>query len=313
MFKKLMLSMSVVAALVAGVVALPSSGYYVSYFTDVPPDHPYFTEIDYLRSSKIALGYGDQTFHPYQVTTRAEFVTMVVKAIRANADPAVFNNCFTDVGSEWFANEVCYAKAAKWLNFFGSESTSFSPNAELNYDQARSILVSAYGTVPANELFSSPVSRQEAARMLYLLRGVAPAAQRLNLQIPQQPILIQQQPTAIPNITYLSPAYVDPTGRAQVQYVAPAQQVPVPVAYTTGTRTTQSVRDNRDAYSAYNTFYNYYTTGYSRPAYAPVAATTYPMNNGYYDAPVAQSNNNSYAYGYGTTGTMVTPNGYYGY
>ncbi len=276
--------MAVVFGLVGAVIALPSSGYYVPYFTDVAPDYTYFNEINYVRQAGIAMGYTDGTFRPRQTVLRSEFVAMVVKAVGAKPSENLFRDCYEDVHTEWFANEVCYAKSAGWLGSMNGDR--FGPGMDTNWYDANTIITKAFGSFPDYTSFPSVIQRQDAARMIYLMRGNSPVNN--NVIVPQY----QQYPQ------YQEPVIVPPV------YVPPVVQPVVPTA-----------QDNRDAYSAYNASHNYYMTAYNRPSYPAADYSTYPANNGGY----YYTNNNNYNYGtnytydYGYGYAASVPNGYVAY
>lgn len=63
------------AAIVAAIVLVPSLGlvgsaWAAQTFTDVPPDHPFYAEIEWGAASGVIEGYPDGTFRPSNTVTR---------------------------------------------------------------------------------------------------------------------------------------------------------------------------------------------------------------------------------------------------
>lgn len=92
-----------------------------------------------LSKEGILSGYSDGTFRPDSKITRAEFIKVVV-ATTGNTPAG--GDCFNDVGEEWFAKYVCYAKTSGWVK--GHSDGNFLPNDEITLIEALKILVSAF-------------------------------------------------------------------------------------------------------------------------------------------------------------------------
>ena len=84
-------------------------------FNDVDSNHTYAEAIEYLYFNGLITGYDDGTFKPENTVNRAEMLTMVTKAIDADLSGSGLSNCFSDVGEDWFAPFVCYAKNEGWV------------------------------------------------------------------------------------------------------------------------------------------------------------------------------------------------------
>lgn len=86
-----------------------------SPFPDVSIDQQTFDAIQYLYDQKILKGHDDGYFYPETSMNRAEWATILVRL--AGADPSLenYNNCFPDVGDQWFASAVCLAKDQGWV------------------------------------------------------------------------------------------------------------------------------------------------------------------------------------------------------
>ena len=136
-------------------------------FYDVDYSNPYYAAIEYARVNNIAGGYTDGSFHPYSNISRAEFVTMLIKAKRINPSAYTYSNCFYDVAKQWFANEVCYASEQGWVS---STDTYFYPSRAMTYNEAVSLINHAFNTTP----YSVPttyVTRAMATDMFYSTLG----------------------------------------------------------------------------------------------------------------------------------------------
>jgi len=140
--KKLLVSLSVAALLLAGV---PS----VLAFSDVTEDGFYFKSVNFLADEGVVTGYPDGTFGYGSTINRAELLTIVVKAAGVNLDSAQWiaysnENCFADVtAGQWYTQYVCYAKEAGWVGGY-PDSTFRSSNA-VSFVEALKITMNALG------------------------------------------------------------------------------------------------------------------------------------------------------------------------
>lgn len=137
-----------------------------SVFADVPADHPQAAAIEFLKTHGITQGYKDGKFYPEQDLTRAEFAKLMVTSKGAIPSGVRYSYCFTDVGSEWFAPYVCFAKGKGWAN--GMNDGTFAPNENITASQAATMLDNAFGFT--SELHGSAdtqvLDRAHAAQML---------------------------------------------------------------------------------------------------------------------------------------------------
>ena len=119
-------------------LALPVNSFAASKFSDTS-GHWAETYINTAVNLKIITGYPDGKFLPDKAVTRAEFATMVNKAL-GNAGSESLT--FSDVSSsEWYYNDVAKAVAAAYTA--GYDDNTFRPN--------------------------NPITRQEAAVMIFLM------------------------------------------------------------------------------------------------------------------------------------------------
>ena len=137
-------------------------------FADIA-NHPNKAAIETLAGKGILSGMGDGTFAPDKTMTRAEYCTMVVKALeltpKANAD-------YTDVpAGSWYAAYVGTASDYGIVNGVGGGR--FDPNGTITYWQA-AVMISraakALGFETAANADTQPrgnILRCEIAQMLY--------------------------------------------------------------------------------------------------------------------------------------------------
>lgn len=115
-------------------------------FQDVNNLTPNYIAINYLKKNNVVSGYFDSTFRPSQLMNRAELTKIVVTGQGINPDPTQYRNCFPDVGQEWFALYVCYAKEKGWIS--GYPDGNFRPGDMVNKAESLKIILNAYG-IPA--------------------------------------------------------------------------------------------------------------------------------------------------------------------
>jgi hypothetical protein len=171
-------------------------------FVDVPDWHPYKYAIDEAQVRGIITGYADGTFRPGNALNRAEFTTMVVRALYdENAvwagcdDQSRINGVAPDVVRDsWYEMPVCFAKNKGIIE--GYPDGTFKPEQTINVVEASAIVARAFnlqyektgawyegpmkalgnrGALPISmDSVASPVKRFELAAMLYpLLTGEA--------------------------------------------------------------------------------------------------------------------------------------------
>ncbi len=102
------LKLKLIPILMIGLLWPYQIGYQAVIFSDIQ-DSPYKTSIEYLYSNSVVEGYGDGTFRPTAKINRAEIMKIILEA--STEDSLGFGRqCFKDVGNDWFAKYVCYAK-----------------------------------------------------------------------------------------------------------------------------------------------------------------------------------------------------------
>ncbi|MBI5413938.1 S8 family serine peptidase [Candidatus Peregrinibacteria bacterium] len=110
-----------------------------SVFLDDIRDSEFKDGILNLRSKNIIQGYPDGTFKPRITINRAEFMRIVIGAIKIEIGGA---DCFSDVHDEWFAPYVCAAKQNYIIS--GYSDGTFQPSNSINVAEALKITLNAF-------------------------------------------------------------------------------------------------------------------------------------------------------------------------
>ena len=112
-------------------------------FTDVSYLHSNYDSISSLVDWGIFEGYSDGSFKPDWKINRAELLKIFITGQGIEPAADLYNNCFTDVKSEWYAKYVCYAKSKDWIA--GYADGSFKPSNYANKAEALKMLLNTYG------------------------------------------------------------------------------------------------------------------------------------------------------------------------
>ncbi|CAH2215094.1 S-layer homology domain-containing protein [Tepidibacter aestuarii] len=140
----------VLSVALAGALAFGSMG---AAFAAVPEDvkgTDYETAVERLAALDILKGYEDGTFRPDRTITRAEFATVVVRALglESSAKASMGTTSFNDVASNhWASGYINIASGLKVVN--GRGDGVFDPEAPVKYEEAVTMLVRALGYEPA--------------------------------------------------------------------------------------------------------------------------------------------------------------------
>ena len=110
--------------------------------TDLKADAWYTDEINYLVENKIIEGYPDGTFHPEELVTRAEAVTMIGKTL--SYDGTQQRTVFSDVAPTFYASGYI-AKANANGIITGYENNQFKPQDPIIRGDVALIFQRAYG------------------------------------------------------------------------------------------------------------------------------------------------------------------------
>ena len=154
---------------------------YAAEFSDVTTENKYYEPIKILSALGIINGYEDGTFGPDRDVTRAEFATMLMRAMASaglgSSDPA--GTPFTDLANaSWAVGDIRTAYDLGIIN--GMTETTFAPNNNVTYEQALKMIVCAlnYGE-QANAIQATAVNVPwyygylQTARNLGLVDGVS--------------------------------------------------------------------------------------------------------------------------------------------
>ena len=110
-------------------------------FSDVLENAVYYDAVAEL-SKECDLGYGDGTFRPDELITRAEFVTLLVKILKiADVDDAKLDQIFVDVPVTSWANKyITIAFDERLVDGYGDGV--FNPEGNIKYEEMIKIAVS---------------------------------------------------------------------------------------------------------------------------------------------------------------------------
>ncbi len=135
---KLLRTTSTLCLVSLGIAVLPSPSL---GFSDVRSGvTPYSQAIESLREKGVVEGYEDGTFKPTARLNRAEFLKIILES---RGTEVKGEDCFPDVGDEWFARYVCAAKAEGIID--GYPDGTFQPSRAINFAEGSKILSNAYG------------------------------------------------------------------------------------------------------------------------------------------------------------------------
>ncbi|MBQ6894208.1 MAG: S-layer homology domain-containing protein [Clostridia bacterium] len=165
---KKVLALVVALTMVLGTVSFAS-------FSDVAEDSDVYTAVQTLSSLSILNGYEDGTFGPEKDITRAEFATVVCRALGLG-NPAKGATQFADVPADhWAAGYINLAAGQGIVNGYGDGN--FGPEDNVTYEQAVKMLVVALGYEPmASQKGGYPTGYLVVANTYGLTEGVnAPA------------------------------------------------------------------------------------------------------------------------------------------
>lgn len=114
-------------------------------FNDTPTDGWYYNDVKELNARGVIKGYEDKSFKPEKSITRAEFLTMILRAFDDNnfeKNYAKAASNFKDVSTDdWFSSAV--AKGTSDGLIKGYNDNSFRPNSPITRAEAISILSKA--------------------------------------------------------------------------------------------------------------------------------------------------------------------------
>lgn len=106
-------------------------------------NHWSYTLLDYMSKKQVVSGYPDDTFRPDRYVTRAEFTSMLVKALKDKMSVINdTNQSFVDVGkNDWYYGVINSGWKYGLIN--GISKEKFSPNSNITREQMAVISVRA--------------------------------------------------------------------------------------------------------------------------------------------------------------------------
>lgn len=108
-------------------------------YSDIGSDHWAYKEIKEMSKMKVILGYPDKTFKPENPVSRAEFTTMVIKALNKENMPVVGGLDFTDLPeSFWAYGDILRSKELGLI--VGYPDNTFQPENQITKSEATSII-----------------------------------------------------------------------------------------------------------------------------------------------------------------------------
>lgn len=108
-------------------------------FADLDTSHWAYEYIISLMDKGILSGYDDNTCRPDSFITRAEFVTLLCRAVGDNVSEYSYNGEFLDVSSsDWYAPYIQYAKDKGYIT--GDENNMFMPDENITREDICVIL-----------------------------------------------------------------------------------------------------------------------------------------------------------------------------
>lgn len=174
---KKLLSLTIITLLLLNFSDVKISQAYESSFPDVEDGDRYLFAIEYLHALDIFQGSqgsdGEYYMEPDSNINRAEFVTVIVRA-ETEPDPSMYKNCFEDIGTEWFAPYVCYAKEKGWVSGQG-DGTRFEPTWDVNLAEASKIIAENQDYADSDSVVSTdlPYEDLDSSHWSYSYVGIA--------------------------------------------------------------------------------------------------------------------------------------------
>ncbi|MFH1254608.1 MAG: S-layer homology domain-containing protein, partial [bacterium] len=144
-----------------------------AFFSDVSETYTYHDAISYIKDQGIVQGYGDGTYKPDNLITRAEFTKIIIltKYTEDEAENCVPTKKFPDVpAKEWYAKYICLAKNNDIVK--GYEDGTYKPNNNISFAEAAKIVANTYGLELTSEADSPEHWYMPFVDALYLQAAV---------------------------------------------------------------------------------------------------------------------------------------------
>ncbi|MDD3238338.1 MAG: S-layer homology domain-containing protein [Candidatus Gastranaerophilales bacterium] len=128
-----------------GLLVIGTTQAFAAEYTDLNKDHWAYKQIEALSEQGVVVGYPDKSFHPDENVTRAEFATMVIKAVgQENADLKEIIN-FDDINTDFWAWNMIQ-RAVRFDIIKRSPDNCFHPEADVTRAQAMAFVTNALET-----------------------------------------------------------------------------------------------------------------------------------------------------------------------
>ncbi len=142
---------NIIAIIALALVSAPAMAQYEleqgpSSYPDLPPDHWAYEAVTFLTDNKVVVGYPDGLYRPDQKVTRAEFSTMVIKALGLyeKETPKLFE--YSDIENHWANRNIQVASYYGLVN--GYPNSMFKPNADVTRIEALLVVLNALKPEP---------------------------------------------------------------------------------------------------------------------------------------------------------------------
>ena len=137
LFSKVLLSITILGVSGLGVLAKD--------YKDLPKDHWAYKQIQTLTEQNVVVGYPDGNYRPEANVTRAEFATMVIKALNQQNAELTSTYTFKDFNEKhWAWGNV--ERAVMFDLLKGNPDGTFNPDGNVSRGHAISVAVSALTT-----------------------------------------------------------------------------------------------------------------------------------------------------------------------
>lgn len=124
------------------VVAILAGNAFAKSYPDLPSNHWAYKQIQALTDEEVLVGYPDGNFKPDETATRAEFTTMVIKALHQDKSPLKKTFEFKDVPYKYWAFNTIQ-RAIHFDLIKNTADNSFRPEDTITKKEAMDIMVSA--------------------------------------------------------------------------------------------------------------------------------------------------------------------------
>jgi 3',5'-cyclic AMP phosphodiesterase CpdA len=113
-----------------------------SGFTDVPDDAWFRPAVSFIAEKNITTGTGSNTFSPYSILTRGQFIVLLMKAYEIVPEAGAADN-FSDAGNTYYTD---YLAAAKHLGIAaGVGNNSYMPEGNITRQDMFTLLYNTLG------------------------------------------------------------------------------------------------------------------------------------------------------------------------